>query len=176
MTPQDGGAAARLSALATALALEPAFAARQARPTPTPTCQPAVSHSCARSHHDASSWSISSDDGSVSGLDFLMGVRIPNGERRPARPGDGEESPMSPRSPYSPYTPGGRRPALSMCSELDTIQSVWSHGSEEPTSPHTPSPSSVADLPCDLGFSRRMIDEKSDSYAAKNQPACCVIA
>lgn len=80
---------------------------------------------------------------------------------------------MSPRSPYSPYTPGGRRPALSMCSELDTIQSIWS---EEPTSPHTPSPSSVADLPYDLGFSRRQLDAKANSYAATSQPACCVVS
>ena len=85
--------------------------------------------------------------------------------------GDGDSSPRSPRSPFTPTRPT----TLSVISELDTIQSeVWSP-SEEPASPHSPSPISVTNL---LDDSAPRAPRKLDHYyvATPRSKSCCVVA
>ena len=82
--------------------------------------------------------------------------------------GDGDSSPRSPFTPTRPTT-------LSVISELDTIQSeVWSP-SEEPASPHSPSPISVTNL---LDDSAPRAPRKLDHYyvATPRSKSCCVVA
>ena len=82
--------------------------------------------------------------------------------------GDGDSSPRSPFTPTRPTT-------LSVISELDTIQSeVWSP-SEEPASPHSPSPISVTNL---LDDSAPRAPRKLDHYyaAPTRSTSCCVVA
>ena len=82
--------------------------------------------------------------------------------------GDGDSSPRSPFTPTRPTT-------LSVISELDTIQSeVWSP-SEEPSSPHSPSPISVTNL---LDDSAPRAPRKLDHYyaAPTRSTSCCVVA
>ena len=82
--------------------------------------------------------------------------------------GDGDSSP---RSPFTPTRPT----SISVISELDTIQSeVWSP-SEEPASPHSPSPISVTNL---LDDSAPRAPRKLDHYyvATPRSKSCCVIA
>ena len=81
---------------------------------------------------------------------------------------DGDSSPRSPFTPTRPTT-------LSVISELDTIQSeVWSP-SEEPASPHSPSPISVTNL---LDDSAPRAPRKLDHYyaAPTRSTSCCVVA
>ena len=83
--------------------------------------------------------------------------------------GDGDSRPRS------PLTPNNRPTALSAISELDTIQSeVWSP-SEEPASPHSPSPISVTNL---LDDSAPRAPRKLDHYyaAPTRSTSCCVVA
>ena len=82
--------------------------------------------------------------------------------------GDGDSSP---RSPFTPTRPT----SISVISELDTIQSeVWSP-SEEPSSPHSPSPISVTNL---LDDSAPRAPRKLDHYyaAPTRSTSCCVVA
>ena len=82
--------------------------------------------------------------------------------------GDGDSSP---RSPFTPTRPT----SISVISELDTIQSeVWSP-SEEPASPHSPSPISVTNL---LDDSAPRAPRKLDHYyvATPRSKSCCVVA
>ena len=82
--------------------------------------------------------------------------------------GDGDSSP---RSPFTPTRPT----SVSVISELDTIQSeVWSP-SEEPSSPHSPSPISVTNL---LDDSAPRAPRKLDHYyaAPTRSTSCCVVA
>ena len=83
--------------------------------------------------------------------------------------GDGDSSPRS------PFTPNNRPTALSAISELDTIQSEFSRRSEEPASPHSPSPISVTNL---LDDSAPRAPRKLDHYyaAPTRSTSCCVIA
>ena len=83
-------------------------------------------------------------------------------------PGDGDSSPRS------PLTPNNRPTALSAISELDTIQSEFSP-SEEPASPHSPSPISVTNL---LDDSAPRAPRKLDHYyvATPRSKSCCVVA
>ena len=83
--------------------------------------------------------------------------------------GDGDSSPRS------PFTPNNRPTALSAISELDTIQSEFSRRSEEPSSPHSPSPISVTNL---LDDSAPRAPRKLDHYyvATPRSKSCCVIA
>ena len=82
--------------------------------------------------------------------------------------GDGDSSPRS------PLTPNNRPTALSAISELDPIHSEFSP-SEEPASPHSPSPISVTNL---LDDSAPRAPRKLDHYyvATPRSKSCCVIA
>ena len=88
--------------------------------------------------------------------------------------GDGDSTGDGDSSPRSPFTPNNRPTALSAISELDTIQSEFSP-SEEPASPHSPSPISVTNL---LDDSAPRAPRKLDHYyvATPRSKSCCVIA
>ena len=105
--------------------------------------------------------------GDVSAATPSHGGAYDSGDGRDSA-GDGDSSP---RSPFTPTRPT----SISVISELDTIQSeVWSP-SEEPSSPHSPSPISVTNL---LDDSAPRAPRKLDHYyvATPRSKSCCVIA
>ena len=105
--------------------------------------------------------------GDVSAATPSHGGAYDSGDGRDSA-GDGDSSP---RSPFTPTRPT----SISVISELDTIQSeVWSP-SEEPSSPHSPSPISVTNL---LDDSAPRAPRKLDHYyaAPARSTSCCVVA
>ena len=103
--------------------------------------------------------------GDVSTAPHIHGAYDSGDGRDSAGDGDSARAPVPPTRPTS----------ISVISELDTIQSeVWSP-SEEPASPHSPSPISVTNL---LDDSAPRAPRKLDrcTAAPTRSTSCCVVA